>query len=323
MKKRPLFFIILAVVFAAAFLAALRSGSVNIGFREIFYYLSGAGGQNDNSVIITGIRLPRIILALIVGGMLGVSGAILQAVLKNPLTDPYITGVSSGAALGATIAIITGITGLVIPAMGGAVLTIFIVYYLSFSYGRMNITSILLIGVMTGSLFSSVIMLLSAVFSGDLVKVIFWLMGDLSGAGGVYTAAAGGIAAAALAGSLYFSGDLNILAAGEEEALTLGVSTEFIKIFYFVTAGVLTGAAVALSGVIGFVGLVVPHICRYFIGQDMRFVIPASFLAGAVFLLCADTAARTVLLPGEVPVGIITGLIGAPVFIFLLVKRGG
>ena len=159
MRKAAFIFSCLVLALAAAFLIAIKCGSVNIRFTEILAYLAGYNNGTENMSIILNIRLPRILFAIAVGGMLGVSGAVLQGVLKNPLVDPYITGISSGAALGASIFIIAGISGVVAPAMAGAVLTMFLVYRLSVVYGRMSITNILLIGIMIGALFSSTVLL--------------------------------------------------------------------------------------------------------------------------------------------------------------------
>jgi iron complex transport system permease protein len=320
MKKAVLFSLLLVIVLILCFLWSLSTGSVHISLGDAFSYLTGRQGAQDHDIVMK-IRLPRILYAVLVGGMLAVSGAMLQALLKNPLVDPFITGISSGAAFGAACAIIAGMSGLIAPSMAGALLTMYIVYRLSLNYGTLNITRLLLTGVMMGSFFSSLIMMMNALFSRDIIKVVLWLMGDLSNIDGSHIAAAAVIAAVVSAAGVYFGNDLNILTTGEQEAKTLGVHVEFIKLLYFVFASVLTAVSVALSGVIGFVGLIIPHIIRYFTGPDMRVMIPCSFLAGAVFLLSADTIARTVFLPGEIPVGVITGLIGVPVFIFLMVRK--
>jgi iron complex transport system permease protein len=304
-------------------LTALKFGSVNIGFKEIFGIIAGKTGRADDKIIITAIRMPRIVYAVLVGGMLGLSGAILQAVLKNPLADPFVTGISSGAAFGAVLSIIAGFTFIMIPSAALGIITILVVYRLSIIYGRLNITYLLLTGVMIGSLFSGLIMLLSTIFNKDLMRVMFWLMGDLSGADVSVLKYALIFAFIAFAGAMYFANDLNILSTGEEEAGTVGVNVELVKTIYFIIASLLTGISVSLSGVIGFVGLVIPHVMRIFIGSDMRWLMPASFITGGIFLLLADTIARTIFLPAEIPVGIITGLIGAPVFIFILLTKRG
>lgn len=323
MKKQITVFSCLVILVVAAAFTALAFGSVKISLVEIIGFFMGKGTGSDNYQIIMLIRLPRVIFALLVGGMLAVSGAMLQGIFKNPLVDPFITGISSGAALGASAAIIAGLSSIMFPAMAGAVITILLVYRISIIYGRVNLSNLLLTGVMAGSLLSGVILLLAAIFNRDIVKVMFWLMGDLSSINIAYLKFALPAIIILIAVAMYFSNDLNILSTGEDEAKSVGVNTELVKTIYFIIAGLLTGTAVALSGVIGFVGLVVPHFMRFFTGPDHRKLIPASFITGGVFLLLADTIARTIFLPGEIPVGIVTSLIGAPVFIFLLARRKG
>lgn len=316
MKKFFAVFGVSVLILSAAVLVALKSGSVNLGMSEIFGAMTGKGGEN--AAVVNQIRLPRIFFALLVGGMLAVSGAVLQAALKNPLVDPFITGISSGAAFGAAAAIIAGISNLIAPAIAGAVVTVILVYRLSVTYAGLDVTKLLLTGVMIGSFFSAMIMLLNALFSRDIARVVLWLMGDLSNISPSYIMPSAVIATAVIILCMFFANDLNILSAGEEEAKTLGVNTELIKAVFFISASTLTAISVALSGVIGFVGLIVPHIVRKFTGPDLRLVIPVSFITGAAFLLFADTAARTLFLPSEMPVGVITGLIGVPVFIAIL-----
>lgn len=308
-----------ALILCVSAVVAVKSGSVDVGFGEIFSAVTGGGG--GNAAIINQIRLPRIFFACLVGGMLAVSGAVLQAALKNPLVDPFITGISSGAAFGAAVAIIAGISNLIAPAIAGAAVAAILVYRLSVTYAGLDVTKLLLTGVMTGSFFSAMIMLLNALFARDIARVVLWLMGDLSNISSSYIVPAGVIAAAVISVCMYFANDLNILSVGEEESKTLGVNTGLVKAVFFISASTLTAVSVALCGVIGFVGLIVPHIARKFTGPDLRLVIPVSFTTGAAFLLLADTAARTLFLPAEMPVGVITGLIGVPVFIVILNSR--
>lgn len=319
--KKNIFILFLLMLLIIVMLVSLISGSVKISLKELFLVFIDTNSNADNSLIIFKIRLPRILLGILVGGILAVTGAMLQAVFKNPLVDPFITGVSSGAAFGATIAIIFNFHSLTFFAVLGAIFTILFVYKLSIKNGNLNLYNLLLIGVMTGSFLSSVIMFLSAFFNKDLVKVVFWLMGDLSITNSVLLRYSYIISVIIIIFCIYFSNDLNILSLDEDEAKISGVKTEFIKTFYFISSGILTGIAVSLSGVIGFVGLVVPHIIRFFTGPDLRVLMPVSFLAGAIFLLICDTIARTVFLPSEIPVGIITGLFGAPIFISILIRR--
>ena len=320
MTRRIIFYSAsLLLILAVCLVFSLCIGSVPIPPGDVIKALTG-GGNARMAGIINEIRLPRALFAILVGGMLSLSGAILQALLKNPLVDPFITGISSGAAFGATCAIMAGASGLVAPSMAGAALAMFIVYRISISSKTLNVTRLLLGGVMMGSFFSSLIMLLNALFSKDLVKVVFWLMGDLSNIDAGLLPYGVAASLAAIIAAVYFANDLNIMTTGEDEAKSMGVKVEFIKALYFIIAGVLTAISVALSGVIGFVGLIVPHVVRAVTGPDMRIMVPCSFLAGALFLLASDTIARTVFLPSEIPVGVITGLIGVPVFIYFMLK---
>ncbi|PKL91733.1 MAG: iron ABC transporter [Candidatus Goldiibacteriota bacterium HGW-Goldbacteria-1] len=320
MKKGIIISITMLGVLIIAAGVSLCIGSAEISPSAVLSILAGGNQGTPDYMIITGLRLPRIILAIIVGAMLGISGAALQSLFRNSLVDPFITGISSGAALGASIGIISGFTFIIAPAFAGAMLAVFFVYTVSIKDGRVNSSRLLLTGVMTGTMLSSAVMLLSAVNSRDIVKVIYWLMGDLSGSNYQQIKGAAIILLAALAAGMFFANDLNIMSAGEETASTLGVNPEFLKLFYFILASIITAAAVSLSGVIGFIGLVVPHAVRKFTGPDLRFLLPASAVFGALFLLVCDTLARTIFLPGELPVGVITGLIGAPIFI-ILAKR--
>jgi iron complex transport system permease protein len=321
MNKNILIFAVLLLGLGIAIFSALCFGSVSISPQKTASILVSHSGSQAENAIVHKVRLPRVIYAVLVGGMLALCGGMLQSVLRNPLVDPFITGISSGAALGASIAIILGVASLALPSMAGAIITMLIVYRMSFKAGKINVTYLLLAGVMTGSLFSSIIMLISTAYNRDLVKVVFWLMGDLSNSDESRLLYIVLLMAPVVILALLFSNDLNIISAGEDEAKTLGVNPEAIKTLYFIGAGVLTGLCVSISGVIGFVGLIIPHLVRFFTGPDNRLVLPASFIAGSLYLLAADTVSRTLFLPSEIPVGIVTGIIGAPVFLYMLVKR--
>ncbi len=321
MKNKIIFLSVLFFVLIFSFFWTIKIGSINIGYNEIISNILNKNIDGDVKTIILEIRLPRILLSIFIGGLLAISGVILQSILKNPLADPFITGISSGAALGASIGIIAGFSNITFLAFLTSLLTMLFVYRISLADGKINIISLLLIGVITGSFLSSIVMLLSAIFNKDLIKVMFWLMGDLSSMKSIYINITFIFLLIVFLLSFIFSYDLNILSLGEEEAKTLGVNVEFIKFYYFALSSLIVAFCVSLSGVIGFIGLVIPHIMRYFIGNDARFLLPASFLGGGLFLLISDTLARSLFLPGEIPVGIITGLIGAPVFIFLILKR--
>jgi iron complex transport system permease protein len=321
MKNKLIFLIITFLILIFIFFLSLSIGSVKLNFIQIIKTLFNKEKEQIYELIVLNIRLPRIIFSIFIGGLLAMSGAILQSILKNPLADPYITGISSGAALGATFGIIAGVNNIFLPAIAGAFLTILFVYKASLVYGKINTGSLLLIGVMTGTFLSSIIMLLSTVFNRDLVKVVFWLMGDLSNIEPIYVNLLVFFSLIIIIFVILFSNDLNIIATGEEEAKTLGVNTEFLKTYYFILSSLIVAICVSLSGIIGFVGLIIPHIIRYFIGSDNRFLLPASFILGGIFLLLSDTLARFLFLPIEIPVGIITGIIGAPIFIILILNR--
>jgi len=319
--NRPAFIAMLALALAGTALVALSLGSAGIGFGSVFSSLFGAGNGAE-TVIIREIRLPRVLLALFVGGMLGASGASLQALFRNPLTDPFITGVSSGAAFGVTAAIALGMSSVFAPAAAGALVTVWLVYRMSVTGGRLNAGRLLLTGIIMGSLLSSLTMALSACLGTDIVKVVLFLMGDISSASLASMPVIGITAFVCFAVLMFLANDMNIISGGDETAAVSGVNTEAVKLCVFAACSALTAASVAYAGVIGFAGLIVPHFVRRFTGPDMRFVLPGSFLAGGAFVLLCDTLART-LFPGyELPSGVISGIIGAPVFLFLVFKRG-
>lgn len=321
MKSKIIFLIGLFILLFLLIIIVINIGSVKISFKKIISCFLNKEVDSDIKVIIMELRLPRIILSIIIGGLLAISGVILQSIFKNPLADPFVTGISSGAALGAAVAIISGFNNLMFLSFFTAFLTMLFIYRISLINGKLNILTLLLIGVMTGSFLSSLIMFLSAIFNKDLIKVMFWLMGDLSGSKIFYIKLSLVFSIIIFISSFIFSYDLNILSLGDEEAKTLGINVEFVKGYYFILSSIIVAFCVSLSGVIGFVGLIMPHMMRYFIGSDVRFLLPASFFGGGLFLLISDTLARSLFLPGEIPVGIITGLIGAPVFVFLILGR--
>jgi iron complex transport system permease protein len=322
----------LLVVLFAAIVLALKLGAVPISMTDLVVNLARvAVGQSaqlptEYRLIIFDLRLPRIVLGMLVGGALSVSGAGFQALLRNPLADPYVLGVSSGAALGAIIALIAAPQiPLVTPAAAfiGATATIAAVYFLGRREGQLDSTTLLLAGIISASFLSALIIFLMTTLAGrELRGMAFWLMGDLStplppslrwifgvgliiGVGAIYTTAA----------------DLNLITTGEREAMHLGVDVTRVKLVVYISASLLTGLAVAVSGAIGYVGLLVPHVMRLLFGSDYRVLIPTSVIGGAIAIVLADTLARTVVAPTELPVGAMTALAGAPVFIYLLRRR--
>jgi iron complex transport system permease protein len=268
------------------------------------------------------------VLAIVAGGGLGVAGAVFQALLRNPLAEPYVLGVSTGAAVGAVAVIATGVVsqspGLVpAAAMAGAVLTIGVVLRIASRLGGALDTRVLLLaGVVVGAFLNAVILLfLTYADLESFRSAIFWMMGSLASArwGPTLVVAAYVVPSSALLISL--ARPLNLISLGEETAFHLGIRVEPLKRTAYLVASLLVAASVAFCGVIGFVGLIVPHALRMLWGSDHRLLLPGSFLAGGTFLLLADTLARTVAAPAELPVGVITALIGVPLFVFLLTKR--
>jgi len=254
-------------------------------------------------------------------------GCVFQGLLRNPLADPYTLGISGGAAFGATLATITGIAAvsvlsLPLCAFIGSLACFYAVYFIA-SRKNFSVNSLILTGVIFGFIFSSAVLLMLAVASPDKIQSsLIWLTGDLSSPGTRLIFTVSAIVACGIAVLLVFSQELNILALGEEKALTLGVNTGRTKKVIFVTASLITGACVSASGIIGFVGLIIPHLMRKVTGPDHRFLLPASILAGGIFLPLCDCLARSIIAPTELPVGVITGLAGGIFFLFFLLKPG-
>ncbi len=314
------------VFLLAVGLFSLSLGSTGSSVKEVFLSFSRKGSVAHS--IVFQLRLPRILLGFAVGGGLSLAGVILQGLFRNPLVEPYTLGISGGAALGVSLGMLLGLPrtlGLVaLPLMGflGAVLVIVLVYVLSTRKGVMRIQGLLLTGVMVSFISSSLIMLIMAVSRlEDLHSIVFWIMGFLGETDWWMVALMGATALGGLVLSYFFALDLNALALGEEEARHLGVGVERSKKILFLLASVVTGLCVASAGIIGFVGLVVPHFVRMMVGQDHRILLASSFLCGAAFLVLCDTVARVVVAPVELPVGVITGIVGGVLFIYALTKR--
>ncbi len=323
----PRFFALLASLVLVLLLTVLFSfttGSAAITPQRILDIL-GTGTLGPERSILLEIRLPRILLAVAVGGALSLSGVLLQGIFRNPLVEPYTLGIAGGAALGVCLAILLkpadwlGIYLLPVAGFCGALLILTLLYSFSLRRGAMRLEDLLLTGVMVSFVTSSGLMLSMAISRAhDLQTIIFWTMGSLSRAEWpiVWFTLAGSLMG--LIFSFFLSRNLNVLALGEEEAIHLGVSVERTKRYAFFWASLLTGIAIAAGGVIGFVGLVVPHLMRRLVGPDHRILIPVAYLMGAVFLLWSDTAARMVISPLELPVGVITGIVGGSLFIGVL-----
>jgi iron complex transport system permease protein len=302
--------------------------------RAIWGRLAGRAAALDplQVAVVWDLRLPRILLAALVGAALSLAGVATQGLLLNPLADPYILGVSSGAALGAAVGILLGweeaVYGLGLPAVAfaGALATLALVTGLARAGGRIAAHNFLLAGVVVGSFLWALITLALSVAGADLQRLIFWLMGSLYARQWVHVTLLVPLAALGAVVLWLHARDLNLLALGDTAAQQLGVAVEKTKLVVILAAALLTAGAVSVTGIIGFVGLVVPHMARRVVGPDHRLLLPAAALAGAGFLVVADTIVRGLLVRsalGELPVGVVTAITGAPVFCYLLRRRGG
>lgn len=322
----------LLVALFGAVVISLRMGAYPISAGEIVTTLfRGALGRwneipSEFRVVVFGLRLPRIVLGILVGASLSTAGAGFQALLRNPLADPYVLGVSGGAAVGALLSLIVAphTPGAIqAAAFAGAALTIAAVYFLGRRGGQLDSATLLLAGIAAAIFFSAIIEFLMTSLNGrDLRGIAFWLMGDLettTPANPMRWFEALYFVFALAAGAIYAtSSDLNLILTGEREARHLGVDVKRVKLVVYLAASVLTGLAVSVSGAIGFVGLLVPHVMRMMFGTDHRLLIPTSAIGGALLIVLADTLARTIVAPTELPVGAVTAMIGAPVFIYLM-----
>ena len=321
-KKHVLVFTILIVLLGLSFAASSLAGGSQIKFTNAIYYLFHPGSSGIERDIIWRIRFPRIILGLLVGAGLASCGAVFQGLLRNPLAEPYTLGVSGGAALGVTLGVVSAVSGIYLPllAFAGSALSIFLVYTIA-SKKRFSNPTLILGGVILSFLFSSLVFLIFSVSKAeDVHGIILWLMGDLSSTETSLIKAIPFFILPAIGLLLIFARDLNILTLGEEKALHLGVDSKQVKKILFIAASCVTGACVAVSGIIGFVGLIVPHFMRRIVGVDHRILLPASCITGAIFVILCDTLARTIIRPLELPVGVITGIFGGIFFLSFLLK---
>ncbi len=325
--KKNIIIYLTAVVFSLLLIfLALFIGSSQINPADILAYISGSASISASKAIIIGeIRLPRILLAFTVGAGLAVAGSVFQAIIRNPMVDPYIIGISAGAGTGVMLALFLGIEIAIfnlssLPAFAflGAVLTVFSVYQLARVGNKLPVLTFLLAGVAVSFILNSLMSFLMVLRTESLQQLVYWLMGSLAGSAWDDLRMILPYFLTAFAVILFYLKDLNILLLGEESAAHLGLNVERTKIILLGAASLMTASVVSVSGSIGFIGLVIPHIARMIIGPDHRRLIPLAALLGASFLLLADTAARTIMAPMELPVGIITALAGGPYFIYLL-----
>ena len=314
------------ILFAVSFFS-LCTGTVKIPFTKVLSILF-TNKETTEHLVLHNIRLHRIMLGFAVGGALSVAGVILQGMFRNVLVEPYTLGISGGAALGICLNMVFGLSRAAgnysMPLCGflGALLVMILVYSLSTGKGILRIRQLLLTGVMISFISSSMIMFIMAVSrTEDLHGIIFWIMGSLQETSWSLVKLAVVLSVLGLLASYFFCHDLNAFSTGEEEAQHLGVNIERTKRILFIISAMLTGLSVSVAGIIGFVGLVVPHFVRMFMGGDHRGLLAGSFLCGASFLILCDTLARTIISPMELPVGVITGIIGGMLFIYALSRK--
>lgn len=326
-KKNWPMLVILVVLLAVSLLYAAATGAVKISAAEIIEILTKRIDTVNASILID-IRLPRVLLAAVIGAGLAAVGGVMQSIFKNPLVDSYTLGMSSGAALGAVISIVTGMNVSVMGiettgvfAFAGAVLTLFFVYSLAYTKSRMSINSLLLAGVAVSYFLSSVISFLMLLNNDKIEHIVFWTMGSLSMATWNELYLSTVFILPSLAVLIYYTRELNILVMGEEAAHHLGINITALKNILLVTCALIVGIVVSTGGTIAFLGLVAPHITRLVIGSDNKLVIPYSALLGAILLVLSDTAGRVLIQPVEIPVGVMTSIMGGPFFIFLLRKQ--
>lgn len=317
----------LLLLLAVVFLTPLM-GSQPIHWQEIWQYLGGT--RTASGEIFFRIRLPRVLLAVLTGGALSLAGVVFQALLRNPLATPYTLGVSSGGALGALMAIKAGVSFSILgfaatqgAAFAGSLLTIVLVYLLSRQSGKLSMHTMILAGVTISYFFAAMILILH--YLSDFTEthqMIRWMMGglDIIDYGSLVKSLP--LMGLAAAGLLSMGRTFDVLGTSEETALSKGVNVQRVQRISFVFASLLTGSVVALAGPIGFVGLIVPHLLRIFTGPAHRYLMPSAIFFGGAFLAVADTVARTIIAPVNLPVGIITAIIGGPFFLWLLFRRG-
>ena len=333
-KKFAILIVVLTLTLISAVIFSTGMGFISISageiLRTIFSSLSNSPSLLDGidatiPYVVMDVRLPRILTATLVGAGLAMSGVIYQSILLNPLADPYTLGISSGAAFGASLALLANLTlfnqfSIPLFAFTGAVITLFIVIHLSTFNGQISANTLILSGVIVGAILSAGISFLKYLADEQVAIIIFWLMGSFisSSWSSVLT-----IAIAVLLGGIvtfYFGRDLNIISLGSRSSDALGVETAKVRIILLLTASFVTAICVAMTGIIGFIGLIVPHLMRFFVGPDNRKLLPVSAMAGGILLLSADTITRAVL-PVEVPIGVLTALIGGPFFCVIFRKR--
>jgi iron complex transport system permease protein len=320
-RRRALLVLLsLTLLSVASLVVALAAGSLVLSLGDVLSML--AGEDNTARAVVFDLRLPRALAAFACGGLLALAGALMQVLLRNPLADPYVLGISGGAGVGALSAMLLGLAGLAVPgfAFAGALAAMLLVFGLAHGDGSWTQTRLLLTGVVIAAGCGALVALILTLAPEQKIQsMLFWLMGDLSQAVNPLPALV--VLVVTLLAALPFARELNLLARGFDAALALGVAVPLLRRVIYVIASLATAVAVTTAGAIGFVGLIVPHLVRLAIGNDQRLLLPASVLAGGSLLVCADTLARTIVAPIQLPVGVLTALIGVPAFLYLLGRR--
>lgn len=326
LKRLLMVSVLLAAVLLAAMFLGISMGSSGNSFKAVWASLFGNAEDNVLSTIIWRLRMPRVIMAALVGATLSVGGLVFQALLRNPLAEPYILGISGGSAIGAILGILMGLSrfpGVSLTAFTGSILTLLLILGISSGQSILKKNSVLLSGVMVNAFCSAVIMfLVSLTRDAKLHNIIFWLMGDLS----LGTMEQTGMLAVLLLPCFllifWLSNTMNLLLMGRDMAQTMGVNIKAVTLVLLITTSFMVSATVSQCGLIGFVGLVIPHLFRLLLGPDHRILVPACILGGGAYMVICDILARILPQQGEMPAGVITAMIGAPLFIYLL-KRSG
>lgn len=322
MNKRILVFAVLGLLLILGMTVSIGVGVVQLTPAEVWAALSGNAAQTSHAAIVWDFRFARVLLVALCGAALGASGAGFQGLFRNPLADPFVVGASSGAALGATLSVVMGDTGPVIP-MGvagffGAILAVFLVYALAETSSYGSIAGLLLAGTALSTMLSAFVSLLMILDDEVLHEIFAWLLGGFSGRSWGHLQQAALIAPLGIIALWLMARPLDALSAGDQSAASIGLNIRRSRIIVVAAASLATAAAVAAGGIIGFVGLIGPHLARPLVGAKHAHVIPASMLLGALLLLLADSIARTIMPPMELPVGVFTALLGGPFFLVLL-----
>jgi iron complex transport system permease protein len=320
--------VIAVLVLALVMLGCALVGPQAISLKAVANGWANPATPNPDYEIFMHVRVPRILLAALVGIALAASGVVFQGLLRNPLADPYILGISSGAGLGAMLAVICGFgwtlwgrSPVAVFAFAGALATVWLVWGIGRLTGRYHVTGLLLTGVVVNAFLSAAILFLASIArSQQFYATVFWLMGNMTEEEFLVLWVGGGCILAGVVALFFLSPQLNVISVGAHDARSIGIPVERIELAAFAISAFITAVAVSLSGLIGFVGLIIPHAVRLAFGPDQRQLLPLSSLAGAMFLVVADTVARMVVAPAQLPVGVVTALAGGPFFLILLVR---